>query len=208
MGKRGRGAASGADDGNHVDEAEADFVAASSSRHEVRGSPSRPALATAAMGTRGAAAASGADDGNPAEQPPQAHALSDEQILAQLDRLERKLLSLQGAIRDLRVQVQARSEGHATHAHVSDRRSGAGADSDPPRGFHYVGRLRFPKTPPDSPRRPATLADNGPAAIVVSDSPATLAGGPASPDVHDDLSPTSPGSQSYLNSTCSTLPYA
>ena len=145
-------------------------MAASSSRHEVRGSPSRPALATAAMGTRGAAAASGADDGNPAEQPPQAHALSDEQILAQLDRLERKLLSLQGAIRDLRVQVQ----------------------------------LRFPRPPPGSPRRPVTLADNG--SIVVSDSPATPAGGPASPDV--DLSPTSPGSQSYLNSTCSSLPYA
>ena len=163
MGKRG--AASCAGDGNRVDEAQADFVAASSSRHEVRGSPS-------AMGTRGAAAASGADDGNLAEQPPQAHALSDEQILAQLDRLERKLLSLQGAIRDLRVQVQ----------------------------------LRFPRPPPGSPRRPATLADNG--AIVVSDSPATLAGGPASPDVHDDLSPTSPGSQSYLNSTASTVPYA
>ena len=205
MGKRG--AASCAGDGNRVDEAQADFVAASSSRHEVRGSPSRPALATAAMGTRGAAAASGADDGNPAEQPPQAHALSDEQILAQLDRLERNLLSLQVVIRDLRVQVQARSEGHATHAHVSDRRSGAGADSDPPRGFHYVGRLRFPKTPPGSPRRPATLADNGPAAVV---SPATLAdGGPASPDVPDDLSPTSPRSQSCLsnNSTASTVPY-
>ena len=141
------------------------------------------------------------------QQPPQAHALTDEQILAQLDHLQRNLLSLQDAIRDLRVQVQARSEGHATHAHVSDRRSGAGADSDPPRGFHYVGRLRFPKTPPGSPRRPATLADNGPAAIVVSDSPATLAGGgPASPDVPDDLSPTSPGSQSYLNSTASTVP--
>ena len=187
MGKRGRAAASGADDGNHVDEAEADFMAASSSRHEVRGSPSRPALATAAMGTRGAAAASVADDGNPAEQPPQAHALSDEQILAQLDRLERKLLSLQGAIRDLRVQVQARSEGHTTHAQ-----------------FHYVGQLRFPRTPPGSPRRPATLADNGPAAIV---SPATLAGGPASPDVPDDLSPTSSRSQSCLNSSASTVPY-
>ena len=143
------------------------------------------------MGTRGAAAASGADDGNPAEQPPQAHALSDEQILAQLDRLERKLLSLQGAIRDLRVQVQARSEGHTTHAQ-----------------FHYVGQLRFPRTPPGSPRRPATLADNGPAAVV---SPATLAdGGPASPDVPDDLSPTSPRSQSCLsnNSTASTVRYA
>ena len=121
------------------------------------------------------------------QQPPQAHALTDAQILAQLDHLERKLLSLQDAIRDLRVQVQARSEGHTTHAQ-----------------FHYVGQLRFPRTPPGSPRRPATLADNGPAAIV---SPATLAGGPASPDVHDDLSPTSPGSQSYPNSTCTTLPY-
>ena len=160
MGKRGRGAASGADDGNHVDEAEADFVAASSSRHEVRGSPSRPALATAAMGTRGAAAASGADDGNPAEQPPQAHALSDEQILAQLDFLERKLLFLQGAIRYLRGQVA----------------------------------LRYPRPPPGRPRPSSTPA----AAIVISDSPATLAGGPASPDVHDDRSPTSPGSQTTL----------
>ena len=108
------------------------------------------------------------------QQPPQAHALTDEQILAQLDHLERKLLSLQGAIRDLRVQVQ----------------------------------LRFPRPPPGSPRRPATLADNGPAAVV---SPATLAdGGPASPDVPDDLSPTSPRSQSCLNnnSTASTVPYA
>ena len=127
------------------------------------------------MGKRGRGAASGADDGNPAEQPPQAHALSDEQILAQLDFLERKLLSLQGAIRDLRVQVQ----------------------------------LRFPRPPPGSPRRPATLADNGPAAIVVTDSPATLAGGPASPDLQDEsLSPTTPRSQSCLGSTCSTVPYA
>ena len=176
MGKRGRAAASGADDGNHVDEAAADFVAASSSDHEVL-SPNQMALAllTAAVMTQDYVASRGADDGNPAEQPPQAHALSDEQILAQLDRLERKLLSLQGAIRDLRVQVQ----------------------------------LRFPRPPPGSPRRPATLADNGPAAIVVSDSPATLAGGPASPDVHDDLSPTSPGSQSCLsnNNTASTIRY-
>ena len=142
------------------------------------------------------------------QQPPQTHALTDEQILAQLDHLERKLLSLQDVIRDLRVQVQARSEGHATHEHVSDRRSGAGADSDPPQGFHYAGRLRFPRTPPGSPRRPATLADNGPAAVV---SPATLAdGGPASPDVPDDLSPTSSRSQSCIsnNSTASTVPYA
>ena len=158
MGKRGRGAASGADDGNHVDEAAADLVAASSSDHEVL-SPNRMALAllTAAVMTQDYVASRGADDGNPAEQPPQAHALSDEQILAQLDRLERKLLSLQGAIRYLRVQVQ----------------------------------LRFPRPPPGSPRRFSTLAEYGPAAI----------------DVHDDLSPTSPGSQSYPNSTCTTLPY-
>ena len=151
----GRGAASGADDGNHVDEAAADFVAASSSDHEVL-SPNQMALAllTAAVMTQDYVASRGADDGNPAEQPPQAHALSDEQILSRLDRLERKLQALQGAIRDLRVQVQARSEGHTTHAQ-----------------FHYVGQLRFPRTPPGSPRCPATLADNGPAAIV---SPATL----------------------------------
>ena len=156
MGKRG--AASCAGDGNRVDGVTRrprlplprDFVAASSSRHEVRGSPS-------AMGTRGAAAASGADDGNLAEQPPQAHALIDEQILAQLDYLERKILFLQGAIRYLRGQVA----------------------------------LRYPRPPPGSPRRFSTLAEYGPAAI----------------DVHDDLSPTSPGSQSYPNSTCTTLPY-
>ena len=170
MGKRGRGAASGADDGNHVDEAAADFVAASSSDHEVL-SPNRMALAllTAAVMTQDYVASRGADDGNPAEQPPQAHALSDEQILAQLDFLERKLLFLQGAIRYLRGQVA----------------------------------LRYPRPPPGRPRPSSTPA----AAIVISDSPATLAGGPASPDVQDDLSPTSPRSQSCLNSLASTVPY-